>query len=100
MLLPNETFLSKNLLSQNKTSQFLGGSQKKNVLEEISTNIQKNSLNLNNPEMFYSTMFAKVLGEEKEKDGNKNLNKKLNDLLKLIEDNEDPTSKSKRENVN
>lgn len=100
MLLPNETFLSKNLLSQNKTSQFLGGSQKKNVLEEISTNIQKNSLNLNNPEMFYSTMFAKVLGEEKEKDGNKNLNKKLNDLLKLIEDNEEPTSKSKRENVN
>lgn len=50
--------------------------------------------------MFYSTMFAKVLGEEKEKDGNKNLNKKLNDLLKLIEDNEEPTSKSKRENVN
>lgn len=100
MILPNDTFLSKNLLSQNKTSQFLGVPQKKNVLEEISTNIQKNSLNLNNPEMFYSNMFAKVLGEEKEKDVNKNLNKKLNDLLKLIEDNEEPNSKSKRENVN
>ena len=50
-------------------------------------------MNLNNPEMFYSSLFARVLGEEKEKDDNKNLNKKLNDILKLIEDNEHPDSK-------
>ena len=56
-------------------------------------NLKKNSLNLNNPEMFYSSMFARVLGEEKEKDDNKNLNKKLNDILKLLEDNEHPDSK-------
>ena len=68
-------------------------STKKTILQEISHNIQKNSLNLNNPEMFYSSMFARVLGEEKEKDDNKNLNKKLNDILKLLEDNEHPDSK-------
>ena len=74
-------------LSPNKLST------KKTILQEISNNIQKNSLNLNNPEMFYSSMFARVLGEEKEKDDNKNLNKKLNDLLKFIEDKERPDSK-------
>ena len=84
LLKPKDIQLS---LSPNKLST------KKTILQEISNNIQKNSMNLNNPEMFYSSLFARVLGEEKEKDDNKNLNKKLNDILKLIEDNEHTDSK-------
>ena len=57
--------------------------QKKTILDEISTNIQKNSLNLNNPEMFYSSIFAQFLREEKEKDEYTTLNKKMNDILPM-----------------
>ena len=39
--------------------------RRKSRLDVISSNIANDSLNLNNPEAFYSSMFAKVIDEDK-----------------------------------
>ena len=53
------------------------------MLDVIINNIEKNSLNLNNPQYFYSTYFSAVMDKE-EKKPKKTLNDRLKKIVKLV----------------
>ena len=55
-----------------------------NTLDLIRNNIEKNSLNLNNPEYFYSKYFSSVINENKPKNEFRN---RLKNLAKIIKNN-------------
>ena len=61
-------------------------SDKKNMLDVISQNIEKNSLNLNNPHYFYSEYFSSVMNKTENKPKN-NVSLRLKNIAKIIENN-------------
>ena len=61
-------------------------SDKKNMLDVISQNIEKNSLNLNNPHYFYSEYFSAVMNKTENKPKN-NVTLRLKNIAKIIENN-------------
>lgn len=60
-----------------------------NLLQEIGENIHKNSVNLNNPSLFYSNAFTNMINKvnNDQQLNDKQINKKLTTVLKIIEDN-------------
>ncbi len=46
--------------------------KQKNLLTTINKNIERNQINLNNPELFYSEYFQEILDKKKEKKGDNN----------------------------
>ena len=46
--------------------------RQKNLLTTINKNIERNQINLNNPELFYSEYFQEILDKKKEEKGNNN----------------------------
>ena len=60
-------------------------SNKNNILDVIGHNIEKNVMNLNNPEQFYSEFFLKFMNKKKGKDSNPEINKEEQDFINKIE---------------
>jgi hypothetical protein len=83
MVLPQQNFeLNGGSLEEKKVMLV----RRKSRLDVISDNIANNSLNLNNPGAFYSSMFAKVIGEEKkDKEGKGNQNS-FGGVIKIFDD--------------
>ena len=69
------------------------GTSKENALDRITSNIQENSTNLNEPKEFYSNLFSQFLDEKKEEEEKhqqgKDKNAQPNEQKKIAEDNED-----------
>ena len=55
------------------------------ILDVIGHNIEKNVMNLNNPEQFYSEFFLKFMNKKKGKDSNPEINKEEQDFINKIE---------------
>lgn len=72
-----------NLISMKNNSS---NQKKPDLLNLISQNIEKNSLNLNNPELFYSEYFQKLVNQNNLKE-EQNLYKRLINAEKLLMDN-------------
>ncbi len=58
---------------------------KKNLLRTISKNIERNQINLNNPDLFYSEYFHKILDKKKFQHGEYPLNKEEEELMNKLE---------------
>ena len=58
---------------------------KKNLLRTISKNIERNQINLNNPDLFYSEYFHKILDKKKLQHGEYPLNKEEEELMNKLE---------------
>ncbi len=58
---------------------------KANLLQTINKNIERNQINLNNPDLFYSEYFVKLLGKTKEQQGDNPLNKETEELINKLE---------------
>ena len=58
---------------------------KKNLLRTISKNIERNQINLNNPDLFYSEYFHKILDKKKVQHGEYPLNKEEEELMNKLE---------------
>ena len=58
---------------------------KKNLLRTISKNIERNQINLNNPDLFYSEYFHKILDKKKEQHGAVPLNKAEEEFMTKLE---------------
>ena len=60
----------------------------KRMLSVISENIEKNKMNLNNPELFYSEVFMKFMDRKmtkiKENDPNIEINKEEKDFIRRV----------------
>ena len=100
MVLPQQNFeLNGGSLEEKKV--MLG--RRKSRLDAISDNIANNSLNLNNPGMFYSSMFAKVIGEEKkDKDKDKDKEGKGNQnsfggVIKILDESSSNSNNNNKE---
>ena len=76
-----------NLISMKNNSP---NSKKPDLLNLISQNIEKNSLNLNNPELFYSEYFQKLVNNQNHLKEEQNLYKRLINTEKLLMDNFKP----------
>ena len=57
----------------------------KSLLNTISKNIERNQINLNNPDLFYSEYFQKILDKKKEQHGEATLNKEEEELMTKLE---------------
>ena len=71
-------------------------SNKKNTLDIIKSNIEKNSLNLNNPKYFYSKYFSSVIHENNPK---KEFRKRLKNLAKIIKNNKKEFNREEEINI-
>ena len=58
---------------------------KTNLLKALNKNIERNQINLNNPDLFYSEYFVKILGKTKEQQGDNPLNKETEELINKLE---------------
>ena len=59
--------------------------KKNNLLTTINKNIERNQINLNNPELFYSEYFHKILDKKKAEHGEDHpLNKEMNELINKL----------------
>ena len=58
---------------------------KRNLLSTISKNIERNQINLNNPDLFYSEYFHKILDKKKEQHGEVPLNKEEEEFMTKLE---------------
>ena len=58
---------------------------KKNLLRTISKNIERNQINLNNPDLFYSEYFHKILDKRKVEHGEVPLNKEEEEFMNKLE---------------
>lgn len=58
------------------------------LLQVIGENIHSNSMNLNNPASFYSSTFANMIDMHKIKGDLLKINKKMNNILSMIKNNE------------
>ena len=80
-------FFRNNQINNTKTFSNSSLSSKKNntndMLNVISQNIEKNSLNLNNPQYFYQSYFSSLMNKE---DKN-NITSRLKNIAKIIENN-------------
>lgn len=70
-------------------------SKKPDLLNLISMNIEKNSLNLNNPELFYSEYFQKLVENQNYLKEEQNLYKRLLNTEKKLMDNFKPIEEGK-----
>ena len=61
-------------------------SKSSKMLSEITNNIVNNSLNLNNPQKFYSQSFREMLQAEELKSVSVKSIKKLEDILNILKD--------------
>ena len=66
-----------------------------NILDLISQNIEKNSLNLNNPQIFYENYFKNVINLNSNSLENKDVSSRLSDIGKLIKKNNKKLEDSK-----
>ena len=57
---------------------------KKTLLDALNKNIERNQINLNNPDLFYSEYFHSILDKKKEKKGESPLNKEEEELMKNL----------------
>ena len=55
------------------------------LLKTINKNIERNQINLNNPDLFYSEYFVKILGKKKEQNGEVSLNKEEEEFMNKLE---------------
>jgi hypothetical protein len=58
---------------------------KKNLLRTISKNIERNQINLNNPDLFYSEYFRGILDKRKVEHGEVPLNKEEEEFMNKLE---------------
>ena len=56
----------------------------KTLLQALNKNIERNQINLNNPDLFYSEYFHSILDKKKEKKGESPLNKEEEELMKNL----------------
>ena len=66
------------------TNSSPGAVNRTNILDLISQNIEKNSLNLNNPQIFYENYFKNVINLNSNRIENKDVSSRLSDIGKLI----------------
>ena len=83
---PRYTNTYKSEVLNNFNGNVSPSSDKKNMLDVISQNIEQNSLNLNNPHYFYSEYFSSVMNKTENKPKN-NLTLRLKNIAKIIENN-------------
>jgi hypothetical protein len=77
----NETEIGKSKKRNNKKTF-----KKKNLLTTINKNIERNQINLNNPELFYSEYFHKILDKKKAEHGEAHpLNKEMDHLMNKLQ---------------
>jgi len=57
---------------------------KKTLLQALNKNIERNQINLNNPDLFYSEYFHSILDKKKEKQGESTLNREEEELMKNL----------------
>ena len=58
--------------------------KKKNLLRTLSKNIERNQMNLNAPDLFYSTYFHSIL-EKNKKEGESSLKKEEKEFMNKLE---------------
>ena len=78
-----------NNIASFKSEKISPSSKKKNIndmLNVISQNIEKNSLNLNNPHYFYQKYFSALMNKTDNKSMN-NITDRLKNIAKMIENN-------------
>ncbi len=85
----NNFFVEKSTIKSNENKNgdnnlFLK-KNKTNTLDLIRSNIEKNSLNLNNPQFFYSEYFSSVINNNNENNSKKEFNERLKNIAKIIE---------------
>ena len=75
---------------------------KKDTLEIISKNIEKNSINLNNPNEFYSNYFSSIIGKKDIQTQENGVATRLNKIKELIQNknNKNKEMNSNRSNKN
>ena len=83
-------FKSKNiqnliLYSPTEKNQKKRINSKYNLLSTINKNIERNQINLNNPDLFYSEYFHKILDKKKLQHGEYPLNKEEEELMNKLE---------------
>ena len=59
--------------------------KKKSLLRTLSKNIERNQINLNNPDLFYTNYFHSILDKKKEKKGENNLKKEEEEFMNKLE---------------
>ena len=59
--------------------------KKKSLLRTLSKNIERNQINLNNPDLFYTNYFHSILDKKKEKNGENNLKKEEEEFMNKLE---------------
>ena len=57
---------------------------KKTLLDALNKNIERNQININNPDLFYSEYFHSILDKKKEKQGENYLNKEEEELMRNL----------------
>ena len=90
------------LKSADKTSNNKVKLKKNDTLEIISQNIEKNSINLNNPNEFYSNYFSSIIGKKDIQNNENGVTNRLNKIKELIQNkrNKNKDQNSSRSNVN
>ena len=68
------------ILNKKKTSDNGISKGRKSLLVTLNENIERNQINLNNPELFYLDFFKDILDKKKEKDGEKPVTKEKDEL--------------------
>ena len=76
----------KNNDNKNEESNIFLKKNNTNTLDIIRNNIEKNSLNLNNPQFFYSEYFSSVINNNNENNTTKEFNQRLKNIAKIIEE--------------
>ena len=69
------------ILNKKKTSDNGISKGRKSLLVTLNENIERNQINLNNPELFYLDFFKDILDKKKEKDGEKPVKQEKDDEL-------------------
>ena len=83
----NKCQKNNNFIGKRKTKKEMNFTIKnKNLLlKTINKNIERNQINLNNPDLFYSEYFVKILGKKKEQNGEVSLNKAEEEFMNKLE---------------
>ena len=83
----NKCQKNSNFIGKRKTKKEMNLTIKnKNLLlKTINKNIERNQINLNNPDLFYSEYFVKILGKKKEQNGEVSLNKEEEEFMNKLE---------------
>jgi len=74
-------------------------SKRRSLLDSINKNIERNQINLNNPELYYAEYFHNLIAKKTKQEENRELNKEEEEFMNKLEKKSTFTNNTFRNNL-